>query len=142
MKPVKSEKGKFEAWEADGITLLCGDFFDLHANQLEGVRAVYDRAALIALPPEMRGRYADHLTAILKPGTATLLVAFDYPAQEMQGPPFAVSKEDVHALYDDSSDVILLHEYDALADNPRFLKRGLTRLHEYVFRLSLRASRA
>ena len=52
---------------------------------------MYDRASLIALPPEMRERYARHLAGILPPATQILLITLDYPQPEMPGPPFAVS---------------------------------------------------
>ena len=55
---VRSEK--FASTLADGICLACGDFFDLSKADLAQVGAVYDRASLVALPPEMRERYARH----------------------------------------------------------------------------------
>ncbi|HMC13854.1 MAG TPA: thiopurine S-methyltransferase, partial [Gallionellaceae bacterium] len=54
---------KFEICEADNIKILCGDFFDLGKDYLAKVRTVYDRASLVALPPEMRKRYARHLVS-------------------------------------------------------------------------------
>ena len=142
MVPVRTSRGKFESWEAGNITLLCGDFFDLEPRDLENSKAVYDRASLVALPKEMRKSYAAHLAGILQPGTKTLLITFDYPAHEMQGPPFAVSIAEVSALYDRYAEIEILEEYDALEANPRFLKRGLTRLHENILRLTMRSSRS
>ena len=43
---------------AGAIELICGDVFDLDAQVLADCAAVYDRAALIALPPELRRRAA------------------------------------------------------------------------------------
>ncbi len=65
-KYVHSEK--FDCYDANGIRILCGDFFDLKRVDLAGVKAVYDRASMVALPPEMRDRYVDHLVNILMPG--------------------------------------------------------------------------
>ena len=67
--PHHVARGKFEHCEADGIRILCGDFFDLSKDDLAKVSAVYDRASLIALPPEMRERYVRHLAGILPPAT-------------------------------------------------------------------------
>jgi thiopurine S-methyltransferase len=61
--------GKFESHEANGIRLLCGDFFDLERKDMEGVSAVYDRASMVALPVEMRERYVHHMMSILPEGT-------------------------------------------------------------------------
>ncbi len=130
-------RGKLEECVADDIRILCGDFFDLRKEDLKDVRAVYDRASLIALPPEMRQRYAHHLLSILPPGTRILLLTFDYEQAEMSGPPFAVSPAEVEALYGDGAEVRLLERIDALAANPRFGERGLTRLHENIFLLTL-----
>ncbi|MBI4809420.1 MAG: thiopurine S-methyltransferase [Nitrosomonadales bacterium] len=136
--PSHASSGKFECCEADGIRILCGDFFDLTRQDLAKVSAVYDRASLVALPPEMRERYARHLVEILPPGTQIMLIAFDYPQAEMDGPPFAVSVEEVEALYGKYAEIRLLAQEDALAQNPRFQQRGMTRLQENIFLLTLR----
>jgi thiopurine S-methyltransferase len=128
---------KFDCCEAEGIRILCGDFFDLGKDDLAKVSAVYDRASLVALPPEMRERYARHLVNILPPATQILLIAFDYPQPEMPGPPFAVSAGEVEALYRGHAGIRLLAQLDVLAQNPRFQERGLSRLQENIFLLTL-----
>jgi len=136
--PAHAISGKFESCEADGIRILCGDFFDLGKEDLANVSAVYDRASLVALPSDMRERYARHLVDILPPATQILLVTFDYPQAEMQGPPFAVSVSEVEALYGKYADIRLLAQEDALAQNPRFKQRGVSRMVESIFLLTLR----
>jgi len=133
-----STQGKFDSCAADGFRILCGDFFDLSKDDLAQVSAVYDRASLVALPPEMREHYAQHLVDILPSGTKILLITFDYPQQEMSGPPFAVSIAEVEALYRDRAEIRLLAQEDILEQNPRFQQRGLSRLHENIFLLTLR----
>ena len=76
--PHKSESAKFHQYEADGVLVLCGDFFDIGKDDIAGVGLVYDRASLVALPPEMRERYVRHLVGILQPATKILLITFDY----------------------------------------------------------------
>jgi thiopurine S-methyltransferase len=134
--PQIARTGPFERWQAQGIELLCGDFFALSADDLAGVRAVFDRAALIALPPELREAYAKKLREILSPGTPTLLVTADYPQHEMSGPPFAVSDAEVKTLFGEDR-VQVLAETDILQrpENERFRQRGLTRLVEGVYRV-------
>ncbi|MGC2458663.1 MAG: thiopurine S-methyltransferase [Gallionellaceae bacterium] len=136
--PHHAADGKFDRCEAAGIRILCGDFFDLGKDELAQVGVVYDRASLVALPPEMRKRYARHLASILPPATQILLITFDYPQAEMPGPPFAVSANEVAALYRQYAEVRLLAHADVLAQNPRFQQRGLSRLHENIFLLTLR----
>ncbi len=136
--PTHASSGKFDCSEADGIRILCGDFFDLGKEDLARVSAVYERASLVALPPDMRGRYARHLVEMLPPATQILLLTFDYPQAEMQGPPFAVTVNEVEALYGKYAEIRLLAQEDVLAQNPRFQQRGMSRMQENVFLLTLR----
>jgi thiopurine S-methyltransferase len=136
--PQHAARDGFETCEADGIRILCGDFFNLQQSDMAQVGAVYDRASLVALPPEMRERYARHLVSILPAGTQILLITFDYPQAEMSGPPFAVSVEEVGALYREHAELRLLAQLDTLAQNPRFKARGLTRMQENIFLLTLK----
>ena len=132
-----SSDKRFDHYAANGVHILLGDFFDLNKQDLSKIRAVYDRASLVALPPETRRRYANQLCNILPSGNKILLVGFDYPQSEMQGPPYAVSPEEVTALYQPNADVHVLTQIDVLADNPRFQQRGVTRLVESVYLLTL-----
>lgn len=136
LEPTRSKQGKFERWQVDGITLLLGDFFELAVDDLQGVSAVYDRASLIALPPDMRFRYAEHLAGILPDAAETLLVTLEYPQQEMDGPPFSVSRQAVNDLFGGWRDVACLHSESILENLPRFQEKGLTSLTETVYRLS------
>lgn len=133
-----ASSGAFDNYLAEGYCLACGDFFDLSENDLAQVAGVYDRASLVALPPGMRERYARHLVGILPAGTRILLVALDYPQDQMSGPPFAVTEAEVRALYGAYADIRLLASEDVLDENPRFRQRGLSRLVENVFVLTLR----
>jgi thiopurine S-methyltransferase len=140
--PSVTQRGPFEVFDANGVTLLCGDFFALQAQDVEAVGAVYDRAALVALPLEMRRAYLLKLRELLPTRTPTLLVTFDYSQQEMAGPPFAVSETEVHSLYAGRT-VEKLADVDItdVPDNARFRQRGATRLRECVFRIGEYESR-
>jgi thiopurine S-methyltransferase len=127
--------GTFERHRGDRLTLLVGDFFDLTAADIGEARAVYDRAALVALPAEMRRRYVQHLQGLLAGGTQTLLISFDYDQQQMDGPPFAVSDAEVRSLYGDGHEIELLSQTDVLDQEPKFRQRGLTRLTESAYKL-------
>lgn len=127
----------FTIFKQDDLQLWCGDFFQLVPDDLKHIRLVYDRAALIALPPEMRGQYVEHLTAILPDATKILLVTFDYDASEMQGPPFNVSDDEVYQLYQDDYDITRVFKQDLPRDNPFVKRKGLTNpASESVFMLS------
>lgn len=125
----------FERWETEGISLWRGDFFDLTAADLKDIDAVYDRASLIALPEDMRGRYVDKMAEILPPGTEILLITFSYPEGEMKGPPFSVTDAEVQALYADRFQVERLATQDALRLNAHLVERGVTQLAEQAYRI-------
>lgn len=136
--PQRVSGAKFDCCAANGIRILRGDFFDLGRDDLAQASAVYDRAALCALPPEMRERYVSHLAGILPRTTQILLITVDYPQHEMQGPPFSVTTGEVEQLYREHAEIHLLASQDTLAQNPRFQQRGLSRMRENIFRLTLR----
>ena len=133
-----SRQGAFTLWQSEGVKIFCGDFFALTAADVAEVAGVYDRASLIALPPMMRERYAEQLRAILPDKLDILLVTMDYPQAEMNGPPFAVSAQEVAALYKKYFDIQQVSAEDILAREPRFKEQGLTRLLEKVYLLRAR----
>ena len=134
----QSQEGRFSICESERIRILCGDFFDLQPDQLVHNRAVYDRASLIALPAEMRSRYVSHLETLLPADTEMLLITLDYPQEQMDGPPFAVSASEVQHLFGTGWSIDHLHEDDVLAREARFRERGLTHMTENVFHLKRR----
>ena len=89
----------FEVFSADGYRLLCGDYFALTTALLGDFGAVYDRAALIALPADMRQDYATKMSELCTSGTSMLLVTVEYDASVITPPPFVVSADEVTALY-------------------------------------------
>lgn len=102
MTPTHTSVAPFEHFSADGYHLLCGDFFALTRATAGPFSAIYDRAALIALPPEMRRAYATHMTALAETGTCMLLITVKYGTSVISPPPFAVPMEEVMALYSDA----------------------------------------
>lgn len=125
----------FSAVQRPAMRLRQGDFFELDSADVADIKGVYDRAALVALPEAMRRKYVQHLAAILPPGTALLLVSMDYPQQEMKGPPFSVSEDEVRRLYAGNFEVQLMDTVDVLAGNERLARRGLTRMLEQIWKL-------
>ncbi|HEX6537038.1 MAG TPA: thiopurine S-methyltransferase [Gemmatimonadaceae bacterium] len=138
LAPRRRRQGRFDAAESDGIRIFRGDFFDLTAGDLAGIEAVYDRAALIAMPPAMRERYAAHMVEILPHGARTLLVTLEYPQGEMQGPPFSVPPAEVERLYGPCGDVRLLSRDDVLSKGRDLAERGVTALYECTFLVTSR----
>lgn len=114
----------------DGYQLFCDDFFRLTTDDLNCARAVYDRGSLVALPLEMRSRYAIHLTSLLPPGSRVLLVSYEYDQIETFGPPFSVALEEIKTLFSAGFQIELLAAEDVLKSHQGLIARGVTRLTE------------
>ncbi len=126
----------FSRYRHQDMELWCGDFFDLSPGATHDIRLVFDRAALIALPHSLRDRYATHLKTLLKPGSRILLVTLEYPQEEMAGPPFCVTDEEVKRLFADRFSIELIHTQSLGRDDPFAKRKGLSYLFEKVFLLS------
>jgi thiopurine S-methyltransferase len=118
------------------LDIYCADFFEFDFERISPFNAIYDRASLIALPPDMRLAYTDRISAVSPAGTPSLLVTLDYPAGEMRGPPFSVPDAEVRQLYGSAYRIEHLHSEDCLAQEPRFRKKGVTRMDEHVYLLN------
>lgn len=81
------------------VHILISDFFACGPELIGQFDAAFDRAALIALPPSLRPSYAAHLASLLTNGGSALIVTLDYPQALRSGPPFAISDDDVLALF-------------------------------------------
>jgi thiopurine S-methyltransferase len=126
----------FDAYEADGLRLFCGDYFDLTRALLGSVAAVYDRAALISWRPEARASYVEHLTSLTSPGTQTLLIVVEFPPEQMSGPPFPVTRDGIENLYGKQHAIEELGRHEILELEPRLKARGLSELREVCYRLT------
>lgn len=97
-------------YELENMRLLCGDFFHLTPEECQDVKAVYDRAAIVALPPEMRAQYVAHLRAILPKGTSYLMITMEYDQNLVSGPPFSVPEAEVCQLFSGVDSIEKVHE--------------------------------
>jgi thiopurine S-methyltransferase len=89
------------------IDIFQGDFFALDQALLGQVDAIYDRAALIALPAELRVIYSKHLIDITN-SAPQLLISFHYDQSLLAGPPFNVSADEISAHYAEHYSISLL----------------------------------
>ncbi|MEM1237370.1 MAG: thiopurine S-methyltransferase [Pseudomonadota bacterium] len=102
--PEVTAHGSLRRFSGDGITIYQGDIFELGSGDIGTIDAVFDRAALVALPPEMRRRYAAHLLEITAKAPQ-FLVTFEYSNPAMQGPPHSVPADEVKDHYSDTHEV-------------------------------------
>ncbi|MFJ4397664.1 thiopurine S-methyltransferase [Pseudomonas sp. NPDC089396] len=128
-----SQRGAFEVWRSGEVELWCGDFFALRAEDVADCVGLYDRAALIALPPEMRADYM-RLLSQLMPSGGGLLVTLDYQQELLAGPPFSVTDEEVRRGFA-GWQVEEVEAVDVIGQSPKFLQAGVKRLVERVYRV-------
>jgi thiopurine S-methyltransferase len=128
----------FDIYEAERLELFRGDFFQSTRDLLGTVSAVYDRASLIAWPPDLRAPYVAHLASLTPPGAQTLLITLEYPQEQFSGPPFSVSADEVERLYSSTHTIQELSRQDILQTDAKMRSRGLTRLQEVSYRLHRR----
>lgn len=102
-----SEKNNLTHYAHPQIDLFVGDFFDLTTKQLGSIDAIYDRAALVALPADMRKHYSQHLMQITHTAPQ-FLVSYEYDQTHFSGPPFSVNMLEIEQLYAKSYHIQLL----------------------------------
>lgn len=103
----------FCGYQLENMSLYCGDFFHLTKQDCGDVGAVYDRAALVALPPEMRLSYVRHLKEILPAGVKILLIVMEFEGSDLTGPPFSVTEDEVYQLYGNDFHIHLVERFDS-----------------------------
>lgn len=134
----RSVQGGYPVLEGGAVEVHVADFFEVDPERVGPVDWVFDRAALVALPPEMRASYVPHLVRFLEPGGQILLVTFGYDQAQMSGPPFSVPDGEVEARLSPFGALERLAHHDILDASPRFVQAGLTALTESVWRFTKR----
>ena len=114
--PEITQTGTLKHYRTAQLEVFQGDFFALDRTLLGPVDAVYDRAALIALPNEMRRQYSQHLINLTHTAPQ-LLISFAYDQSLVQGPPFSVSQEEVGTHYQ--------ADYQCTVLSSVFMEKGL-----------------
>lgn len=133
--PVKiKEVNDFILYSSDEVTIFCGDFFKLNRAILGKLDAVYDRAALVALPAETRQSYSRHLLELITPATGMFLITTAYNQNTMRGPPFSVDEDEVIALYSSNFDINQLY-CKQFEPPPHLQAKGLAQAFEQVYLL-------
>jgi thiopurine S-methyltransferase len=98
VEPSISRMGELDLYRAKNIDIWVGDIFDVSAEILGLVDAIYDPAALVAMPGSRREQYTPHLMKITD-AAPQLLICYEYNQQLMEGPPFSVHAEEAKHHY-------------------------------------------
>ena len=130
LTPFKQKKGAFTLWRHGKISILCGDFFSLTLKDLGAIDMVYDRAALTALPEDIRKHYVVHLKQLLPSAAKMLLVTAEDIEPTANPTQTQAVDEELTQLFAEDFNIDLIHvESDQETNLP--LSGNQTELIEY-----------
>ncbi|MDE1162424.1 MAG: thiopurine S-methyltransferase [Acidobacteriaceae bacterium] len=95
LQPTIEPIGALLRYTAPGMTIFVGSIFALDAATLGPIDAIYDRAAMVALPKPLREQYIAHLDT-LAASAPRLLITFTYDQTLQAGPPFSLDEQLIH----------------------------------------------
>jgi thiopurine S-methyltransferase len=130
--PQQTKDGAHNRYDGGGVRIFAGDFFALSSAQTGPVSAIYDRAAMIALPPAMRQQYLEHLLSFLPKDGACLMIGLTHKGGDVDGPPFSIPFEEVVERLKGKASLQFLREADGLMGRPDLQQRGFASFREWV----------
>lgn len=111
LTPQRTVLGPVIRYSVPDLDVLVGDIFAITPEMIGPVDAVYDRAALVALPENTRPQYAPQIHSV-SDGAKQLLITYEYDQALMPGPPFSISDDEVQELYSANYSIALLESVD------------------------------
>ncbi len=139
LQPVRRQVGKFTLWKHGRVSILCGDYFSLSRDDLGQIDTVYDRAALTALPEDLRPLYVAQLKLIVQDTTNVfLLTTEDAEEQETQSEAQDVAEE-IKTLYAEDFKIDLAYVESVFEVDPKAPDKSPERTEYKVYRLSTRS---
>lgn len=136
-RPVIEEAGAFRCYSAGRYRILQGDFHTATAADLGGVAAFYDRAALVAMPPDLQPKYTRQLTNLLPPGAVGLINSLEYPPEVMEGPPFSIDEARLRELLGPRCRLSRLAAREINTEGTSLEQKGLVGLAETSYRVQI-----
>lgn len=130
LEPTIEQLANLRLYSADNIDIFVGNIFDLTRDMIGDVDAVFDRAALVALPEDMRKTYTKHVIDVTS-CAPQLLLTFEYGVSDVAGPPHSIPQDEVVALYGNHYHLQTLEPFDIVGGF-----RGASKAIEHVWHLS------
>lgn len=90
-----------------GIDIFVGDIFQIDSSIVGDIDAIYDRAALVALPKEVRVKYTQHLR-VLSHNAPQILFCCEYDQSIMKPTPFSIEQNEIEEHYQEHYKIELL----------------------------------
>lgn len=124
-----------QRYEAERLTIINRDIFDIHPDEIGPIDFVYDRAALVALPEEMRERYRQKIDEFMAVGSQCLVITLEYAPFEIPTPPFSITPAEIDSYYRDNYAIDHVKQLE-VPNHPMIRKMGLDFLKEHGFMLT------
>ncbi len=137
LSPQVTKIDELNCWQDQPFTIYQGDYFKIPAASINA-EYLYDRAALIALPKDIRAQYASNLTRIAPHLKTGLLITLEYDQSQYAGPPFSVPKNEVFELFSSEFDIQILARH-VTTDKPPVMRENDVELVEVVYKLERKA---
>ena len=137
--PRVSTARSLRAWIAEPYRILQGDFMIATTADIGAVSFFYDRAALVAMPPDMQPGYTRHLLSLVPSGATGLVNCLEYPPEEMQGPPFSIGETRLRELLGAKCRLRRLLSREIETKGTALEGRGLDTVTETAYRVQVAA---
>ncbi len=124
----------YSVYKSDNILIYCGDYFHLEKRFFHEVDAVYDRAALIALPQKLRNDYVTQLRRLIPNTLNILLITITYDNLR-DTPPYNVCEDELSFLYGDEFEIIKLGQFNQTQVCIHLCERNFMNPVEHVFHI-------
>jgi len=135
LRPSRRKVGQFTLWQHGRISILCGDYFSLTVAELGQIDTVYDRAALTALPEDIRIHYVAHLRLIVSDSTTVFLLTTE-DADETETLSQAVGiSEEIKTLYSEYFYIKLVYVESEFETDPEWPEQIPQRAEYKVYQL-------
>jgi thiopurine S-methyltransferase len=135
LRPSRRKVGQFTLWQHGRISILCGDYFSLTVAELGQIDTVYDRAALTALPEDIRIHYVAHLRLIVSDSTTVFLLTTE-DADETETLSQAVGiSEEIKTLYSEHFYIKLVYVESEFETDPEWPEQIPQRAEYKVYQL-------
>lgn len=140
LKPNRRRVGQFTLWQHGRISILCGDYFALKPTDLGEIDTVYDRAALTALPEDIRRQYVSHLRKIVPETSQIFLLTTEDAAENETLSESLEVGEEIKVLYSQNFRIDLTHIESIFELDPDKPDRPAERAEYKLYRLSNRSA--
>lgn len=135
-EPTLAKKGPLNIYTHEVNSVIHGNFFDLLDQGFQGYfDGFYCRASIVALPKDMREKYARELGKLLTKGAKGLMITFEYDQSLVEGPPFSVEEKEVHEIFSSDFKITRLDSKSHKPKAGKFKGAGIPKFTQVVYQL-------